>query len=364
MDRELAVRSELAGLSATESDATALAALTNHESDTTNIHGIANTANLVLTNDARLSDARTPLAHDHNTIYYTETEVDAFLAGKSNTGHGHAFTEITGTATDAQIPSTIARDTEVSAAVTAHTTAYDHTLIHTRQHSITSTTDHTFPGDATKFLNGTGAFTTPAGGSSPAWAGNLQLAMGNGTPTWDRVISAYGNAAHTVAGPQPTQIGATVGRLMEFEVPYSITVNRLRIWTVGATANLYTLAIYTAAGARQIWMDGITTAANAWYSGAVAAVTLSPGTYWLGLGTKNVGTTSGFRTPAAPIEGFTGTATLPGNLSTTYGQARIAQVTLVAGAWPATLPALVAPAWAGGVTGSLPLVYLDANGAA
>lgn len=39
------------------------AALDTHAADTTAIHGIADTANLVLTNDARLSDARTPLTH-------------------------------------------------------------------------------------------------------------------------------------------------------------------------------------------------------------------------------------------------------------------------------------------------------------
>jgi hypothetical protein len=38
-------------------------ALASHESDTTNIHGIANTANLVLTDDSRLSNSRTPTSH-------------------------------------------------------------------------------------------------------------------------------------------------------------------------------------------------------------------------------------------------------------------------------------------------------------
>jgi hypothetical protein len=37
--------------------------LSNHENDTTSIHGISNTANLVYTNDSRLSDARTPTSH-------------------------------------------------------------------------------------------------------------------------------------------------------------------------------------------------------------------------------------------------------------------------------------------------------------
>lgn len=37
--------------------------LTTHEGDTTNVHGISDTANLVYTNDSRLSNARTPTAH-------------------------------------------------------------------------------------------------------------------------------------------------------------------------------------------------------------------------------------------------------------------------------------------------------------
>jgi hypothetical protein len=42
---------------------TAASAVSAHESDTTNVHGIADTSALVLTSDARLSDARTPTAH-------------------------------------------------------------------------------------------------------------------------------------------------------------------------------------------------------------------------------------------------------------------------------------------------------------
>lgn len=37
--------------------------ITGHADDTTNIHGIADTANLVYTNDSRLTDSRTPTAH-------------------------------------------------------------------------------------------------------------------------------------------------------------------------------------------------------------------------------------------------------------------------------------------------------------
>ena len=42
--------------------------ITAHNSATTSVHGIANTANLVLTNDSRLSDPRAPTAHVHGNI--------------------------------------------------------------------------------------------------------------------------------------------------------------------------------------------------------------------------------------------------------------------------------------------------------
>lgn len=68
------------------------AALTAHENDTTAVHGIADTSTLVLTNDSRLSDARTPVAHAH---------------------------------LDADIPAGIARDAEVATAVSDHAALAD-----------------------------------------------------------------------------------------------------------------------------------------------------------------------------------------------------------------------------------------------
>ena len=70
--------------------AAAVAALSDHAADTTAVHGIADTSALVLTNDARLSDARTPTAHTHDDRYFTEAEVTASLALKSDATHLHA----------------------------------------------------------------------------------------------------------------------------------------------------------------------------------------------------------------------------------------------------------------------------------
>ncbi|HEY7273374.1 MAG TPA: hypothetical protein VH502_11630, partial [Actinoplanes sp.] len=46
-----------------DASGTAAAAVAAHSADTTAVHGIADTADLVLTGDSRLSDARTPTAH-------------------------------------------------------------------------------------------------------------------------------------------------------------------------------------------------------------------------------------------------------------------------------------------------------------
>ncbi len=55
-------------------------------------------------NDARLTDARTPTAHDHDTRYYTESEVDTALAAKVATTrqvNGHALSaDVTVTKSD------------------------------------------------------------------------------------------------------------------------------------------------------------------------------------------------------------------------------------------------------------------------
>lgn len=85
-------------------EATAASALSAHAADTTAVHGIADTSALVLTSDARLSDARTPTAHA--TSHQDGGTDELALDGSQIT---------TGTVADARIPATIARDAEVAA---------------------------------------------------------------------------------------------------------------------------------------------------------------------------------------------------------------------------------------------------------
>ena len=87
-------------------DAEVDAKITTHNSATTSVHGIANTANLVLTNDARLSDTRDPKAHTHTKSNITDfththavadvTGLQTTLNGKALLSHAHAIADVTG----------------------------------------------------------------------------------------------------------------------------------------------------------------------------------------------------------------------------------------------------------------------------
>ena len=108
--------------------------LSNHENDTTSIHGISNTANLVYTNDSRLSDARTPTSHasshtsggsDEITVSQsqvtnlsTDLSAKAPLSSPNLTGTPTAPTATQGS-NSTQIATTAYVDTAASSATTA-----------------------------------------------------------------------------------------------------------------------------------------------------------------------------------------------------------------------------------------------------
>lgn len=201
------------------------------------------------------------------------------------------------------------------------------------------------------------------GSSAQAWEGQLHVAWGNGEPDMREILWSFSNSAVSVAGPTPTGVGTGVGRLVRFRFKTALTVNRVRVWGIAAVSNLYTLAIYQ--GTTRVFMqDPLNTTANAWTSLAASFTVPADTVMWLGLGAKAVGTTSGIRSTAAPISGvLNGNVALPGNIDN-HVHAKFAQVALTLGAWPTTLPALAAPGFVGGSTGTLPIVFLDNNGVA
>lgn len=105
--------------------------VSDHNSDSTNVHGISDTANLVYTNDSRLTDTRTPsdasvtdakingtLSQDKITNLTTDLSAKANLASPSLTGTPTAPTAALGTNTT-QIATTAFVKAEVDAVIAA-----------------------------------------------------------------------------------------------------------------------------------------------------------------------------------------------------------------------------------------------------
>jgi hypothetical protein len=315
-----------------------------------------------------------------------------FLVADSTQGDGLIWRAIA----DADIPATIARDSEIpafggagypvdvlgteadgSAGTTARsdhqhklgilTTKGDLIAYSTLPARVPIGTDgHVLTADSAQALGLKWAAAPGGGGGSEPWETRLHVNYGYGAPDHDEVIWAFQNTVASVAGPTPTGIGTAIGRLVFFRFRSAITVNRIRWLSLASLAVNYTAAIYEADTGTRVWiLDPWPTGAAGWQATAVALpITLAADKpYWFGVGAKATSTTACFRTPASPIANSLGIVALPGNLNL-YGAARYAQVALTLGAWPATLPALAAAVFASaGTTGTVPLVFFDNSSA-
>jgi hypothetical protein len=113
-------------------EATAAGALASHESDTTGIHGITDTSALALTANVQPLDsdltaiaALTTTAFGRGLLELANQAALLSAAGAAAASHAHAGEDITsGTVADARIASTIARDSEVTSAISALSSVY------------------------------------------------------------------------------------------------------------------------------------------------------------------------------------------------------------------------------------------------
>lgn len=205
---------------------------------------------------------------------------------------------------------------------------------------------------------------TPAG--IEAWKGNVIACAGNGDPGLPFLVQDL------VAGvnPTPTNISVTFGRCQAFILDAPLTVNRIRWRGVGATASVYRVRFYRDSDSAAMCGETPLTTTAAWNSVAPAggAFALAAGTlYWAAVAVNAAGTTAGIQAclpqNRSPFNGAPNAA--PGNLAVTGAAGKTslfqqAQVTVAAGALPATMPARSAPAaW----TGGMPQFWLDNNSA-
>ena len=276
-------------------------------------------------NDARLSDARTPLAHA--------------------TSHKSA-------GSDAVKLDELAAPTDV-------TTLNSSTAAHGLLPKLSNV--------STQFLNGTGGWTTPAGGGgSPAWHGNIYGAMDGCDPAMMfRSMQMNGCVA-----PTPTAITASIARCCLFRPPANITVNKIRFYGVGATTGIYRVGIYRYSTlARLAVVNDFNTSANAWGSaGSALGLALTAGVlYFVAVAVDTTGTTAGIAALGPTVAATTGriaTApqSLPGNLDADAGylDGYCFQFAVTTGALPDPAATLAAQAaW----TGGMPAFFLDNNNA-
>ena len=304
--------------------------------------------------------------------------------------HAHPYAAASHNHIDADLPAGLARDAEVAAAYSAinHSHSYEASgAVATHEGAADPHTGYqkeseknaangyagldaatlvprarlgTGTADTTTFLRGDGTWQAPAGGggAQAPWRTKIHTLWGDGNPNQQDVFWSFQNTAVSVAGPTPTALGATVGRLVSFRYESAITINTLRYFCVAAVANVYTAAIYS--GTTRLWTATLAGAAG-WNAIALggSAFTIPADTLcWFGLSVTGTGTTAAFRTPASPVANSLGLASLPGNLN--LYATRFAQVILVAGSWPATLPSTAAAAFASaGTTGTVPIFFAD-----
>lgn len=201
------------------------------------------------------------------------------------------------------------------------------------------------------------------GGGAPPWGGVLHGGVGNGEPEWEQQwLSIWGN--NTVA-ITPTNVTATIGRLVLYRSPYAITVNRVRWYGLAVAQTTFRMSVYNANTNAQVIapITVATTATEGWQSAAVSpAVTLAADTpYWVGLSAIATGTTAALRTAVAPGLFPPLPASYPASFSPLKAapitnRFSWAQVALTGGVFPATLPALArASAW----TGTVPYFLFD-----
>lgn len=201
----------------------------------------------IIDGDTRLTDARTPVSHPHTEADVTGLVSD--LAGKAAASHGHAESDVTNLVSDLAGKAAAAHDHDSDYAALGH----GHAQLHDRQHSITDLADHSFPGGTT-FLRADGEFAAPGGGSDP-WTvvklandftvnvtANTNVTGLLFTPAAGKTYIVYGafllGTGTATVGARPGIAWPTVADGgARVDAPNSLTTAAMRIWGARTTQN-------------------------------------------------------------------------------------------------------------------------------
>jgi hypothetical protein len=143
----------------------------------------------------------------------------------------------------------------------------------------------------------------PSANSGETWEGFFQAAFGNGDPNlyWEKTYGYQNGTA--LDGATPYGIGIGNVRLVQFTVPKSITVARVRAFPlVSGAAGEFQVGIYRTIDKTVVWkLAGLPAmTANTWLEIIpTAPFTLTAGTYWWAISSNGkVDDTKYFKSPA------------------------------------------------------------------
>lgn len=229
---------------------------------------------------------------------------------------------------------------------------------------------------AIKSVGSTGATgATGANGSTGAagtdatltWAGKIAAALGDGNPNTLLQYMNKMSIGSLPTNPTPTAITTSVARISYFILPFDLTVNKIRYYSVASVSNAYSVAIYRFSDLARLTaqIDFNTTSTNAWEAaGSSLALSLVKNTaYFLAVSVRATGATAGVMGFATADTSRPQSITLPsaggGNLAignNYVGGGYLGQFAVTTGALPTTAATLaVQPGW----TGGMPAFFLD-----
>lgn len=205
--------------------------------------------------------------------------------------------------------------------------------------------------DGTHFLRDDGVWDVPPGtgggttGFPEPWivtGSAVFAAWGDGSPyefqRYTYVSSSFLSAISA------TTVGTTAARCVKFRLPKQMVPTSIQVFGAAATgATPFNFAIYRDSDGAKMWDSGNVDSAAGWKSYTNSMPTLAPNTdYWFCMAANVANSVTAFRVfPQGEGTGFYGAAAAPlGGLS--IGIAEQCQIAVTAGAFPATMPAIVA----------------------
>ena len=197
---------------------------------------------------------------------------------------------------------------------------------------------------------------------APAWPGVIVGCAGNGDPNLILNQACSG----TVIPMTPTLLTASLARVSYFKVDTDITFNKVRVFGIEATANIFQLALYNADTLARIWTSGtFTTASQEWLAiGSAINITLTAGQlYFMAVSANTTGTTAGMlcfgatttRVGVLP-KNWPGSLDVDSNI--VFAPNAQGQFTVTAGYLPNPAPTIAA---LGSMACGFPVVFLDSN---